>query len=136
MTMNIPEAATFADTLDGFGAGLFLVGKTGRIIHANASGPAMLRERSVLREGDGWLVPCEAHAAPALKEVFAIVGGGDGSFGAKPIAGPLSARDGNHHVAHILPLERCRSSRSVPFYQHAFRGLQDGALFCAISMKR
>ena len=112
--MNIPEAATFADALDGFGAGLFLVDKTGRIIHDNASGHAMLRERSVLREGDGWLVPCEVHAATALKERFAIVGGGDGGFSAKPIAVPLSTRDGKHYVAHILPLERRRSSRSSP----------------------
>ena len=52
--MNIPEPATFADDLDGFGASLFLVDKTSRrIVHANAR--AMLRERSVLREGDGWL---------------------------------------------------------------------------------
>src|SRR5262245_33356468 len=102
--MNIPEAATFADALDGLGAGLFLVDKTGRIIHANASGHAMLRERSVLREGDGRLVPCEVHAATALKELFAIVAGGDGVFGAKPIALPLSTRDGNHYLAHILPL--------------------------------
>jgi len=40
--------------------------KTGRFVHANASGHAMLRERSVLRE---------RHAATALKEIFAIVGG-------------------------------------------------------------
>jgi hypothetical protein len=54
VTMNIPEPATFADDLDGFGASLFLVDKTSRrIVHANAR--AMLRERSVLREGAGWL---------------------------------------------------------------------------------
>jgi DNA-binding CsgD family transcriptional regulator len=112
--MNIPEAATFADALDGLGAGLFLVDKTGRIIHANASGHAMLQERSVLREGDGRLVPCEVHAATALKELFAIVGGGDGVFGGKPIAVPLRTRDGNHYVAHILPLTSgARRSASV-----------------------
>ena len=113
--MNIPEAATFADALDGLGAGLFFVDKTGRIIHANASGQAMLRERSVLREGDGRLVPCEVHAATALKELFAIVGSGDGVVGAKPIAVPLSTRDGNHYVAHILPLTSgaCRSASAA-----------------------
>ena len=59
--------------------------KTGRFVHANASGHAMLRERSVLRE---------RHAATALK-----------------------------------PLERGQSSRSVPFYQHAFSRLHDGCAF-------
>ena len=37
------EAATLADTLDGLGASLFVVDAAGRIIHANASGRAMLQ---------------------------------------------------------------------------------------------
>ena len=36
------EAATLADTLDGLSAGMFLVDASGRIVHANASGHAML----------------------------------------------------------------------------------------------
>ena len=102
--MNIPEAATFADALDGLGAGLFLVDETGRIVHANASGHAMLRARSVLREAAGRLVPCEVRAATALEELLATVSGGDAVSGARPVALPLSGRDGEHYVAHILPL--------------------------------
>jgi PAS domain-containing protein len=44
----IAEAATFADTLDGIGAGIFLVDATGDIVHANAAGHVMLKEASVL----------------------------------------------------------------------------------------
>ena len=40
------EAASFADTLDGIGAGMFLVDATGRLVHANAAGHAMLNDRT------------------------------------------------------------------------------------------
>ena len=50
--LKTAEAATFADTLDGLSAGMFLVDATGRIVHANASGHAMLHERSVLRAAE------------------------------------------------------------------------------------
>jgi DNA-binding CsgD family transcriptional regulator len=98
--MHTTEAATLAHALDGLGAGLFVVDATGRIVHANASGRAMLRERLVLRDAGGRLAACEARAASALKEVLAK--------SAAPDAGqaslPLSAGDGTHYVAHLLPL--------------------------------
>ena len=43
------EAATFADTLDGISAGMFLVDATGRIAHANVAGLGMLNAADVLR---------------------------------------------------------------------------------------
>ena len=98
--MYTTEAATLADTLDGLGAGLFVVDATGRIVHANASGRAMLRERLVLRDAEGRLAACEARAASALREVLAKSAGPD----ARPTALPLSAGDGRHYVAHLLPL--------------------------------
>ena len=42
------EAAAFADALDGLEAGMFLVDAGGRLVHANASGRAMLKEGNVL----------------------------------------------------------------------------------------
>ena len=39
------EAAAMADTLDGLQAGMFLVDAAGRLVHANASGRAMLERR-------------------------------------------------------------------------------------------
>ena len=113
--LKTAEAATFADALDGLCARLFLVDATGRIVHANASGHAMLRECSVLRAISGKLVACEANAAKALEEIFAAARDGDAAVGTKGIAVPLSARDGEHYVAHILPLTsgaRRRAGRS------------------------
>jgi DNA-binding CsgD family transcriptional regulator len=98
--MYTTEAETLADALDGLGAGLFVVDATGRIVHANASGRAMLRERLVLRDAEGRLAACEPRAAATLREVLAKAAGPD----AGPAALPLSAADGRHHVAHLLPL--------------------------------
>jgi DNA-binding CsgD family transcriptional regulator len=96
--MYTTEAATLAHALDGLGAGLFVVDATGRIVHANASGRAMLRERLVLRDAEGRLAACGARAASALKEALAKCAD------AGQAALPLSAGDGTHFVAHLLPL--------------------------------
>lgn len=102
--MNTPEAAAFADALDGLGAGMFLVDESGGIVHVNGSGQVMLHERSVLRAADGKLVACEANAASALKKIFAAAGGGAVAVCTSDIAVPLGTRDGEHYVAHVLPL--------------------------------
>ena len=97
------EAAIFADALDGLTAGLFLVDTAGRIVHANASGRALLDARSVLRTSAGRLVANEAGATLALGELFAMAGTNAAPVG-RGIAVALSARDGDHYVAHVLPL--------------------------------
>jgi DNA-binding CsgD family transcriptional regulator len=109
------EAATLVDLLDGISAGMFLVNASGRIVHANASGHAMLADGSLLRAYDGKLTSNDADAEQALCDVFAIAGGGDAAVGVKGIAVPLTARDGDRHVAHVLPLmsgERRRAGAS------------------------
>jgi len=102
--LRTAEAATFADTLDGLSAGMFLVDETGRIVHANASGHAMLARGSVLHAAGGKLAAGEAGAGQALKEIFAMAGDGDAAVGVKGIAVPMTARDGECYVAHVLPL--------------------------------
>jgi DNA-binding CsgD family transcriptional regulator len=102
--LKTAEAATLADTLDGISAGMLLVDQSGRIVHANAGGHAMLSERSVLRAVGGRLVAIEASADQALTEIFAMAGGGDAAVGTRGIAVPLSARNGERYVAHVLPL--------------------------------
>jgi PAS domain-containing protein len=47
--LKTEQAATFADTLDCARAGTFLVDARGRIVHANASGHALLAEGALLR---------------------------------------------------------------------------------------
>jgi DNA-binding CsgD family transcriptional regulator/PAS domain-containing protein len=104
MERKSAEAAAFADTLDGVSAGMFLVDAAGRIVHANASGHALLGERSVLRAGGGKVTAIAADADRELSHSLTLAVGGDAAVGVKGIAVPLPARDGEHYVAHVLPL--------------------------------
>jgi DNA-binding CsgD family transcriptional regulator len=100
--MSMPEAATFADALDCLGAALFLVDTEARIVHANASAHAILRRRAVLRAAEGKLAACEPDAAHALKH--SIAEAGRAPAGANAVALPLRASNGEHCIAHVLPL--------------------------------
>ena len=98
------EAATFADTLDGISAGMFLVDASRRIVHANAAGHVMLADAGILRSADGRLVAGDKEADQALRDIFVAAGNGDAAVGVKGIAVPLMARSGERYVAHVLPL--------------------------------
>jgi DNA-binding CsgD family transcriptional regulator len=98
------EAASLADTLDGIGAGLFLIDGAGRIVHANTAGHMALKQADILRAVSGRLVANDPQANRTLADAFAAAGNGKTACGARGIAVPLVARDGNCHVAHVLPL--------------------------------
>ena len=95
------EAATFADTLDGLSAGIFLVDAQCRIVHANAAGRSMLLEDDVLRSIGGQLVARDAQANQGLRKIVANGGvgmaAGSGAFS-------LIAHDGGRYVAYLMPL--------------------------------
>jgi DNA-binding CsgD family transcriptional regulator len=115
LDLKTAEASAFADALDGVGAGMFLVDGGGRIVHGNASGHALLAERSALRAAGGRLAAIEAEADRELSQVFALAGGDEVAIGGKGVAVPIKARDGEHYVAHVLPLasgERRRAGAS------------------------
>jgi DNA-binding CsgD family transcriptional regulator len=98
------EASTLADALDGLTAGMFLVDATARIVHANASGHVMIGEARFVRAAGGRLIACDPAANQALLDIFASAQCGDEAVGVKGICVPLPARDGQDHVAHVLPL--------------------------------
>ncbi len=102
--LKTAEAATFADTLDGIGAGMLLVDATGHVVHANLAGHAMLAKSDVLHAAGRRLVVNDPQADQALADIFATAGNGDAAVGIKGVAVPLVARDGQRHVAHVLPL--------------------------------
>ena len=102
--LKVAEAATFADTLDGLDAGLYLVDADGRLIHVNAVGQSILDARDILQEIRGHLAACDPRVNQALRDVFAAAGQGDSALGTSGIAVPLIGQDGQHHVAHALPL--------------------------------
>lgn len=114
--LRTTEAATFADTLDGLNAGMFLVDETGRIVHANACGDAMLADGIVLRAAGRKLVATDASAAVAMNELFTVAGRGDAAVGIKGIAVPLPGRDGECYTAHVMPLASEARRRACATY--------------------
>ena len=98
------EAAALADALDGLAAAMFLVDPAGRIVHANAAAHAMLDIGSVIRGSGGKLAAADAQADHALHDIFMNADAGDVAVGAKGIAMPLYAHDGERYIAHVLPL--------------------------------
>jgi DNA-binding CsgD family transcriptional regulator len=98
------EVATFVDTFDGLGAGMYLVDAGGRLIHANAAGNALLDAGDILSSAGGRLVARDAQVDRTLRDIFAAAGQGDAALGIKGIAVPLTGKEGERYVAHALPL--------------------------------
>jgi DNA-binding CsgD family transcriptional regulator/PAS domain-containing protein len=116
MERKTAEAASLADALDGFSAGMFLVDASGRIVHANARGRAQLDERSVVRAGGGRLAAIEAKANQELNQTLALANGGDDGVGVAGIAVPLTALDGGRYVVQVLPLRSGERRRAGAGY--------------------
>jgi DNA-binding CsgD family transcriptional regulator len=95
------EAATFADTLDGLSAGIFLVDAGCRIVHANAAGHDILRADDFLRCIDGQLVARNLRADQDVREAVADDSGAPAAEG---IALLLAAHDGERYIMHMLRL--------------------------------
>ncbi|WP_439544022.1 winged helix-turn-helix domain-containing protein [Hyphomicrobium sp.] len=112
------EADTLADTLDALAAGVFLVDPTGRLVHANGRGHAMLAEDGILRAAGGRLVANDPGADRALRSAFSAAEGGDGVLGTQAIAVPL-ATAGQRFVAHVLPLTSGARRRAGASYAAA-----------------
>lgn len=98
------EAAALTDTLDGLEAAMFLVDSSGRLVHANTSGHAMLSDGNALY-ANGRLVARDAQADETLRNAFQASAEGNSPPDAKDLAVQLAARNGNKFVTHVLPLK-------------------------------
>jgi DNA-binding CsgD family transcriptional regulator len=98
------EAATLADVTDCVGVGIFLLGATAQILHANATGQALLRAGEVLRASGGRLVAVDSLTDRTLREIFAVTRDADDEEATKIVAVPLVATDGDRYVGHLVPL--------------------------------
>jgi DNA-binding CsgD family transcriptional regulator len=105
VSLETIKAAALSDVFDGLSAGLFLIAADGRLVHANLAGHSMLAAGDFLSSVRGRLVICNNKNADAtLQESLAASSDGDAEIGVKSTALPLIARDGDHYVAHLLPL--------------------------------
>jgi DNA-binding CsgD family transcriptional regulator len=98
------DAAAFANVLDGIAAGLVLVDAAERIVHCNTRGALMLEHESVVSGRGGKLSAVDTEAKQQLRENILRATAGDMAIGSKGIVVPLTARDGDPYVAHILSL--------------------------------
>jgi DNA-binding CsgD family transcriptional regulator len=98
------EAVCFSDVLDGLSSGMILVDASGRIVHTNNAGNAILDAGDFLRAVCGRLVASDPAINAALREILVAANAGDAALGVKGIALPLTAHDGERYVAHVLPL--------------------------------
>jgi DNA-binding CsgD family transcriptional regulator len=95
------EAAALADSLDGLAAATILVDGSGRILHANAAGDAMLAKGAVLRVAGGKLAAGDPQTDRTLHETFLNAESGDPALSAGVA---LRDPDGDNWIAHVLPL--------------------------------
>jgi DNA-binding CsgD family transcriptional regulator len=94
---------TFADTLSGLAAGVFLVDEGARIVFANGVGQTMLDEGRILCQKESVLTTVDPGILTTLPDVIASARNGDAAVGVNGIAVPLSSPP-EPWLAHILPL--------------------------------
>ena len=98
------EAQAFSDTIDGLAAAVFLVNAEGRLLHANASGEALLAVGDPFRASEGILTVTSPKAQRSLSASFAVAAEGDAAVEARGIAVPIAAANGERFAAHVLPM--------------------------------
>jgi DNA-binding CsgD family transcriptional regulator len=96
------ETAALADTLDGLGAGLFIVDGATRIVHTNAAARRLLAAEDVLCSRGGRLVACDPQANRSLRLALTAT---DDPIDVMPGPLPLIAADGTRRVGHVRPLK-------------------------------
>jgi len=110
------ESAMLSDTLDGLAAAMFLVDTDARIVHANASGYALLADGGVVKSRLGRLAGPDCGFDRTLRDVCVAADAGDAAVGTKGMAMPLIARDGERWVAHALALTSGGRRQAGIFY--------------------
>ena len=96
------ETAALADTLDGLGAGLFIVDGATRIVHTNAAARRLLAAEDVLCSRGGRLVACDPQVNRSLRLTLTAA---DGAMDVMPGPLPLIASDGTCRIGHVRPLK-------------------------------
>lgn len=108
-------ADSLADTLDRLSLGVGILGDGGRILHANAAARQMMQAGGPIRSEGGRLAATRPDETAALRGAIDIAGRDEAALGATGLGLPLSGREGETALAHVLPLaRRDRRQRLVP----------------------
>lgn len=93
-----------ARTLDALRTAVLLLDANGHITHSNESARELLDGADVLRSVHGRLATSDLNADRVLRQALAGTAVGDRAMTSASISLHLTARDGSHHVGHLLPL--------------------------------
>lgn len=102
--LNSANAALLPDMLNLISAGVFLVDAEARIVHTNPAGRDLLAAGDLLRSSDGVLTVRDRDANNSLVRAVAATQYGDAVMADSGVAVPLTSWDGEHFVAHVLPM--------------------------------
>ena len=102
ISAKLTLATALADVLDNLSSGIFLLDSGCHLVHANASGHALLEADDVVRLVACQLVASSSEANQMLRDSFAARGVPSIAAGGQAI--PLLSPKGERYVAHILPL--------------------------------
>jgi DNA-binding CsgD family transcriptional regulator len=104
------ETQGFSDLLDRIKAGVFVVDASGNIVYSNKTGNDTALTGDYLRVAGGKLSAKQPETNQLLQEALRAAGEGDATISNKSIAISLTAADGTHHIANLLPLTRRRAA--------------------------
>jgi DNA-binding CsgD family transcriptional regulator len=104
LDLRAVHATAFAKAIDGLATGVFLVTGEGDLVHANASGHAMLDAQDPLRLYQNALQVNDERAQATLRKAFAAASDGDAAMQSGGISVPLKGSGEDHFTAHVLPL--------------------------------
>ena len=105
-------AATLAEAVDALVTGVIFVGRERQLVRANASARAMLEQADVLRATHGRIEVVSPVVRGELQDAIARADRGDGALGTRGIALPVTGREGEPYVIHVLPLTSGRRARA------------------------
>ncbi|QDF39119.1 helix-turn-helix transcriptional regulator [Bradyrhizobium symbiodeficiens] len=103
-------------TLDALRTAVVLLDAEAHITHANAGARDILEEAEILRSVRGRLVTSDPNADRVLRQALASTVVGDWAMTSASISLHLTARDGSHCVAHLLPLTAGRRQSFAASY--------------------
>ena len=115
LDMKHIETDALGSTLDGFAAGVVIVGDQGRILHSNEPARRMLAQGTPIVSRGGRLVTLQTKATSELQRAIALAQANEANIGKVGIGVPLINQNMTAATAHVLPLARGnRRTRLLP----------------------
>ena len=105
------HAATFTTAMDALSAGMFLLAETGRLVHANAAGAAMIGASGPVRLVNGHFELISRESDRLLQDALAAAVGGPLKLHGKGVSVPLTNADEQDFMLHMLPLDIKRRAK-------------------------